>query len=244
MSAASPGAAWRREDVVADFLDGRRPLIPLWKWQEEFVRSLVSRGGRQIRGFCDLGAGDGGFAQLVMDVHPDATAVLVDFSEPMLVAARAQVPAKDGRWEIVEADLASPEWLDRLPQQERFDAIVSRFCIHHLPDARKRELYEEVYRKLEPGGLFLNWEHVAPGALVEGLFDEYFVERMLEAERERANPRPPEEVRRSYENAADDDILSAAETQCDWLREIGFEQVDVYFKLPELAIFGGVRGSA
>ncbi len=32
------------------------------------------------------------------------------------------------------------------------------------------------------------------------------------------------------------------QTQCDWLREIGFEQVDMYFKIPELAIFGGVKG--
>jgi tRNA (cmo5U34)-methyltransferase len=243
MSVRGPGAAWKQESVVADFLDGRRQLIPLWDGQEELVRRLISRGARRIRRVCDLGAGDGGFARLVMDVHPEATAVLVDFSEPMLAAARALPEAKDGRWEIVEADLASSAWLDRLPSQERFDAVVSRFCIHHLPDARKRELYEEVFRHLEPGGLFLNWEHVAPGGLVEGLFDEYFVERMLEAERERANPRSPEDVRRAYDDAADDDILCAVETQCDWLREIGFEQVDVYFKLPELAIIGGTRGT-
>ena len=49
---------------------------------------------------------------------------------------------------------------------------------------------------------------------------------------------------RSYDDAADDDILRDPETQCDWLREIGFEQVDVYFKLPELAIFGGARKEA
>ena len=44
---------------------------------------------------------------------------------------------------------------------------------------------------------------------------------------------------RSYDDATDDDILRDPETQCDWLREIGFEQVDTYFKLPGLAVFGG-----
>ena len=46
---------------------------------------------------------------------------------------------------------------------------------------------------------------------------------------------------RSYDDAADEDILRDPETQCDWLREIGFEQVDTYFKLPGLAIFGGTK---
>jgi tRNA (cmo5U34)-methyltransferase len=237
------GTAWQREDIVTDFLDGRLRLIPLWDGQEDLVRTLINRGGRQIRRFCDLGAGDGGFARLVMGVNPEATAVLVDFSEPMLAAARERVEAKDGRWEVVEGDLSSSAWLNRLPREERFDAVVSRFCIHHLSDMRKRQLYEEVFELLSPGGLFLNWEHVAPGGLDEGLFDEIFIERLLEAEHKHANPRSPEEVRRSYDDAADEDILCGAETQCEWLREIGFDQVDVYFKLPELAIFGGVRGT-
>jgi tRNA (cmo5U34)-methyltransferase len=65
---------------------------------------------------------------------------------------------------------------------------------------------------------------------------------MIEAEQGRENPRPREEVVRSYDDATDEDILRDPESQCDWLREIGFEKVDVYFKLPGLAIFGGERG--
>ena len=47
---------------------------------------------------------------------------------------------------------------------------------------------------------------------------------------------------REYLEAADDDILADAEAQCDWLREVGFEDVDVFFQMPEMAIFGGVKG--
>ena len=32
------------------------------------------------------------------------------------------------------------------------------------------------------------------------------------------------------------------EVQCEWLREVGFEDVDVFFQMPEMAIFGGVKG--
>ena len=39
----------------------------------------------------------------------------------------------------------------------------------------------------------------------------------------------------------DADALAPLEVQCDWLREIGFENVDCYLKVLELAVFGGQR---
>lgn len=36
-------------------------------------------------------------------------------------------------------------------------------------------------------------------------------------------------------------ILAPVELQCEWLREIGFEDVDCYFKVFEFAVFGGRR---
>ena len=238
----TPGAAWQKEHVVAGFIGERRKLIPLFDVQEDLTRRLITRGGRDVRRFVDVGAGDGGFAELLLDLYPESSGVLVDFSEPMLAAARERLAGKPARWEIAKADLASPDWLRMLPEGERFDAIVSRLAIHHLPDERKRALYAEAFELLERGGIFLNWEHVETGGLADGLFDEFFRERLLEAEREREDPRSKEEVLRSYDDAADEDILCDPETQCGWLREIGFEQVDTYFKLPGLAIFGGAKG--
>jgi tRNA (cmo5U34)-methyltransferase len=238
------GTAWQQQHVVTGFIDERRKLIPLFDVQEELVKRLITRGGRQIRRFADLGAGDGGLAELVLELHPASRGVLVDFSEPMLAAARERLAPEKDRWEIVEADLADPAWSERLPVGAAFDAIVSRLAIHHLPDERKRALYGESFELLERGGIFLNWEHVQTAGLADGLFDEFFRERILQAERERPNPRPDDEVLRSYDDATDDDILCEPDIQCDWLREIGFEKVDVYFKLPGLAIFGGQKGGS
>jgi tRNA (cmo5U34)-methyltransferase len=238
---STPGGVWQQEEVVTGFIDERRKLIPLFDVQEDLTRRLITRGERDIRRFVDVGAGDGGFAELLLDLYPESSGVLVDFSEPMLAAARERLAGKPGRWEIAKADLASPDWLGMLPEGERFDAVVSRLAIHHLPDERKRALYAEAFELLEPGGIFLNWEHVETAGLAEGLFDEFFRERMIEAEQEREHPRPPEEVVRSYDDATDDDILRDPESQCSWLCKIGFEKVDVYFKLPGLAIFGGSK---
>jgi SAM-dependent methyltransferase len=241
-SAQRPGAVWQQENVVSGFIDERRKLIPLFDVQEELARRLITRGGREVRRFVDLGAGDGGFAELLLDLYPESSGVLVDFSEPMLAAAKQRLASKPGRWEILTADLASSRWQDGLPAGERFDAVVSRLAIHHLPDERKQELYAEAFELLKPGGIFLNWEHIETGGLAQGLFDEFFRERMVAAEQEHEHPRPAEEVVRSYDDATDDDILRDPESQCDWLRRIGFERVDTYFKLPGLAIFGGQKG--
>lgn len=241
MNAATPGSAWKREDLAIGFVQDRRKLIPMFDEQEELTWLLITRGGRRIRRFCDVGTGDGGLADLVMDAHPVSTGVLVDFSEPMFAAAQERLAGRQGRWELINADLATSAWLDELPGGERFDAIVSRLCIHHLPDTRKRELYREAFDLLEPGGLFLNWDHVAIGGLAEGLFDEYFMARMIEAERQSEHPRSEAELRSLYLDSHEEDILLDPETQSTWLREIGFEQVEIYFKAIELAIFAGVR---
>jgi SAM-dependent methyltransferase len=248
-AASSPGSVWRDAEFATPFLEERRHLIPALEVQEALIAALLARVERPVERFLDLGAGAGAFAELVMAAHPRASGVLVDFSEPMAAAAERRLEAQRGRWEYVSADLSEPSWREALPSpplgvpgRDRYDAAVSSFCIHHLPDERKRELYEEVFDLLEPGGIFLNWEHVAgDGTLAEGMFEQYMVARLVELEQQRDEPRPAEEVARAFlERAASDgDILLDPDTQCDWLREIGFRGVDTFFKLPELALFGG-----
>jgi hypothetical protein len=50
-----------------------------------------------------------------------------------------------------------------------------------------------------------------------------------------------EELEQEYKNRPDKaaNILAPVELQCDWLREIGYEEVDCYFRIYELAVFAG-----
>jgi SAM-dependent methyltransferase len=201
---------------------------------------VLRRGRRHVGRFLDLGAGAGAFAELVMRAHPASTGVLVDFSEPMIAAGQGRLAPYAGRWEYVTGDLSQAAWTAALPAG-RYDAVVSAFCIHHLPDERKRALYREAYDLLAPDGLFLNWEHVAARGLGDGMLEEWMVENLLAAERGRPQPRPDDEVLREYFDSAEADILATPQDQCDWLREAGFVDVDVFFQIPEIAIFGGVK---
>ena len=125
----------------------------------------------------------------------------------------------------------------RARRRRRVDVVVSGFAIHHLPDVRKRALYAEIFAALAPGGTFLNLEHVAsatPG--VEAIHDEAMV-----AFRATAQGADVQATRVAYHARPDkaDNILAPVEHQCAWLREIGFVDVDVFWKWFELALFGG-----
>jgi len=240
---STPGAFWRRPEIAESFVRDRRHLIPLIDGQDELARRLLTRGERRVGRFLDLGAGGGAFAELVLQAHPRSTGVLVDFSEPMVAAANRRLAPYPGRWEYVVGDLSDTDWTERIPAG-RYDAVVSAFCIHHLPDARKRALYEEAFELLAPGGLFLNWEHVEAHGLGDGMLEEWMVEKLIAAERARPQPRPDEEVVRHYFDATEEDILASPSDQCEWLCEAGFVDVDVFFQIPEIAIFGGVIGAS
>jgi hypothetical protein len=124
---------------------------------------------------------------------------------------------------------------------------VSGYAIHHLPDGRKRALFGEIFGLLEPGGIFVNVEHVSSQSpWGEARSDERFVAALYRLERERGGGRTLDEVAEAFRRRPDRaaNILAPVETQCEWLRGIGFEDVDCYFKAFELAVFAGRRPSS
>jgi tRNA (cmo5U34)-methyltransferase len=234
-------AAWQQEDTVASFAERRRVLIPLLDVQEDILAKVLTRGPRPVQRFLDLGAGAGAVSELVLGIGgdgPQSQGVLVDFSEPMLERASANLALFAGRWQIVRGDLSSPEWQAGLPDG-RYDAIVSGLAIHHLSPERKRELFAEAFALLEPGGTFVNMDCVAVEGPLEGLFDEYMLASAIHHEHQHGRDGSDQDV--DFDTG--EDQLDSIEDQLCWLREAGFQQVEAHFKWAEAAVFGGVRPS-
>lgn len=203
---------WTNREHALDYLR-RADSIPHRTEGEAVLLDLLPKG---IKRFLDLGSGAGRLLKLVKTDHPLSSAVAVDFSPAMLESLRGEF-APDPSVSIIEHNLER-----RLPALGQFDAVVSSFAIHHLPDARKRSLYEEIYGLLAPGGVFYNLEHVASPTPE---LHEVFLRHL--------------EVRRNEEDPSN--ILFDLETQLRWLRDIGFTDVDCHWKWLELALFGGRR---
>jgi tRNA (cmo5U34)-methyltransferase len=164
----------------------------------------------------DLGTGDGRLLSHIRTTRPDATCVGLDFSEVMLEAAADRLRA-DPAVELVRHDLAEP-----LPLLGDFDAVVSSMAIHHLEHDRKRQLYREIFDCLNPGGVFANFDQVA--SPTRRLHLAFFAA-----------------IDEPIENEDPSDRTLDGESQLGWLREIGFDDVDCYWKWLEMALLIGVK---
>ena len=235
-----PGSSWKDAEVARRFLDERRRAVPVGDEQVKIMLRVARRFVPAPARVIDLGCGDGFLARAVLSEFPTAHALFIDHSEPMLRRAHEAMTSFSGRYEIRHGDLS-----DLLPPQMGegpFDLIVSGYAIHHLPTARKRSLYREVFDLLRPGGLLVNIEHVASATPeLEAVHDEAYIDHIVAV-----TGRDKAEVEREYHGRPDkaDNILEPVEVQVGWLREIGFEQADCYFKWLELAVFGGQKPPA
>lgn len=235
-----PADIWKDREVAKAFLNERSLLIPDRQRQLEVVLRVVRFHCPQPRRIVDVGCGDGILLATLLESFPDACGVAVDFSPLMLEQARRRLGHFGQRATTVEADLQTPFWKNSLSGP--FDAIVSGFAIHHLSDERKRVLYREIYDLLADGGVVVNSEHVASATpLVEQMFDAAVTEHLFQRRKEKGEEVTLEQVRRDFTERPDRaaNILALVEDQCCWLREIGFRDVDCFWKYFELAIFGG-----
>jgi tRNA (cmo5U34)-methyltransferase len=237
-----PAEIWKQRAVAEAFLNERSLLIPDRPRQLGVMLRVLRSAPRPPRRILDVGAGDGLLLATVLDAFPEATGVAVDFSPLMLEQARVRLAPFGRRATTREADLQTPAWQNGL--NGPFDAIVSGFAIHHLSHKRKRVVYGEIHELLAEGGVFLNAEHVASATpRIEEMFNDAMSEHLFERRRQKGEAVTLEQVHREYLERPDRaaNILASVEEQCQWLRAMGFREVDCFWKYFELALFGGIR---
>jgi len=73
--------------------------------------------------------------------------------------------------------------------------------------------------------------------------DDAMATHLYQRRKEKGEEVTLEQVRRDFLERPDRaaNILALVEEQCRWLREIGFQDVDCFWKYFELAIFGGIK---
>jgi len=227
---------WLDTGKIDFYLNVIHPAIPFYPEMLDQMISLIGPLGKKSFRFVDLGAGNGPITQKVLDEFPDSTGTLLDFNPEMVRFLNEQFGNRDT---ITIQNQKIEEW-DPTP----CDVVVSGLAIHHLTDEDKQECYQKIFSALTPPGLFLNLDLVTlNGFLIQELSHQDFLDRVYS----KAVEKDETMDRQSFQKLSDkyidihEDTLTDLDTQLHWLRTLGFQQVDVFFKYYKFALFGGFK---
>jgi SAM-dependent methyltransferase len=215
MTTTKPINLWTSNEHARDYLERADSISHRGEGESALLEFIPSSARRIL----DLGTGDGRLlalvrAELARRGQLLTEAVAVDFSPTMLDEVRKRFSGE------ASVSVVGHNMDGRLPALGRFDAVISSFAIHHLVHERKRVLYAEIHGLLNPGGVFCNLEHVA--SPTPRLHQEFL-----------------ERIGFTVETEDPSNKLLDVETQLEWLREIGFVDVDCCWKWRELTLLVG-----
>jgi tRNA (cmo5U34)-methyltransferase len=211
-----------------------RRAIPFYDEALELLVAVLARTAGTPQRILDLGVGTGNLAGLLLRAFPDARLTGIDIVPEFLEIAGRRLLEFGDRVELIDADIASYEFPDDL------DVVVTAFVFHHAEDATKWRIYEQIYAALNVGGCMANADFVdSASPLCSRVFDDLRVaytarKRGLSEERIRVEHFEHRKLERP----------TPIETQVEWLRNIGFADVECYWKYLNLAIFGGLKPPA
>lgn len=148
---------WNLAEHAAGYDAAAEVIHPYYAEIQQAVLDQIARPSEAEFLLVDLGGGSGRLVERFLTRFPNATAVVVDQSEPFLELAKARLEPFGGRATYQVARLQD-DWAAQLPHTPT--AIVSTSAIHHLAPDEKRQLCQQCYDALEPLGIFANGDEV------------------------------------------------------------------------------------
>ncbi|CAN5619217.1 class I SAM-dependent methyltransferase [soil metagenome] len=220
----------RRDELQQAFID----LIPAWN-DDAFT-------------VVELACGTGWLAAGILEAYSRANVIALDGSETMRNEARKSLAPFDDRASVQHFVLEETAWRDVLPDGLR--GIVSSLAIHHLKGLAKQHLFADLLPKLAPGGGLIICDIIEPaGAWSRRHFGRAWANdvtlqsveiagddsayRSFMNERWNYFENTPEENAGDYPDSVADHLT--------WLRDAGYECVDVVWSRAGHTLFCGYR---
>ncbi len=200
----------------------------------------------------DLGAGSGILLEKILSKFTNAKCYYIDYSDDFMKVAKERLHTFKDRVTYIKASF-SDDWQNQI--DDKADAIFSMSAIHHLSSENKKALYRKSYMALKNSGWFINIDEmktINEDAYVTSLhfWWNYFNEAKHNIPHEKADYLIQWEKHftnwkiRNIDNISikkqeGDDMHESFLAQLDWLKDIGFSNVDLFVKYHLWCVIGG-----
>lgn len=215
-------------DQNAELYDRQRSLVI--PYMDELYNIMTDLAINEIPApkILDLGAGTGLLTMHLLKRYDQAEFVLIDLSEEMLKIAKRRF-AERTNLKYVVGDYVKYNFKDK------FDIIISSLSIHHLQHEDKRILYGKIYKMLNKGGIFLNADQVeAPTPANELIYQENWMNKIDDGSL-------GEKEKKSIIDRMKLDRPATLDDNLKWLENIGFKDVDVFYKYYNFVVLHGKK---
>ncbi|MFA6614290.1 MAG: class I SAM-dependent methyltransferase [Endomicrobiia bacterium] len=205
-------------------------IIPYYIEMIDALLSAISFDKTQKINVLDLGCGTGNLSKRILDKYTNANIVCVDISQNMINIARQKL-ADYKNVEFVVGDIEEIEFKDK------YDLVVSSLVLHHLvTDDRKKNFYKRIFNMLNENGIFVNADVViGTSKFLQDINISSWIKYMQKSCSD-------EEIFSKWLKAYEqEDRPSKLIHQIEWLKEIGFHNVDIIWKYYNFAVFTGIK---
>jgi tRNA (cmo5U34)-methyltransferase len=231
------------------FLNLAEIFVPSRGEQTSALLQLIPAETSEQFTVVELAAGEGVLAEAMLEGFPRCHYIALDGSEAMRARIRQRLARFSERLEIRPFELEAADWRAELPDQVR--CVLSSLCVHHLDDGGKRQLFHDMFLRLEPGGALLFADIVLPADqriahFFARQYDKIVREQSLEQRGDLSGFEEFQEqawnyFRHDYGKSDIYDKPSRLIDQLRWLEEVRFRQVDCFWMRAGHAIYGGYK---
>ncbi|WP_134703097.1 class I SAM-dependent methyltransferase [Ammoniphilus sp. YIM 78166] len=204
------------DEIASQYDNQRRELIPCF---EEFysIPVTIADINDDSPNILDIGAGTGLFSAFMLKKYPNANLTLIDISEKMLEVAKSRF-LNHPNVKYITDDYTKYNF------DETYDLVISSLSIHHLTNTEKKDLYRHIFTTMKSNSLFINADQVLGDTpYLDSLYKEEWRRKVENSKLSK------EEILNAYERTKLDK-MSTLDEQLNWLKEIGFTDLDCIYK--------------
>lgn len=230
-----------------DFLKYGHIFSPSREEQFETILSLIPAQPEESFVVVDLGCGGGALSTKILERFSNSKVIGIDMTEEMLDVAKDTLASFGERATLKKFNLKEKQWLSEIPDEIR--CFVSSLALHHLTGKEKKELFKNLYNKLDKKGTILIVDIVEPateqtGAYFGKLWDKVVEQQSKEITGSLDSYKYFKDIEWNYyqwDEPEEEDTPSRLFEQLKWLEEAGFSKVDCFWLRAGHAIYGGYK---